>query len=89
MGFLIKDGIRYKVIKYEGILIEEGRVIGIEINNTRIHTVYLPVNTEPQDKIMQHYEGLSEIIAQGLNENRDIAIVGDFNSHIRNWCHVG
>ena len=47
MGFLIKDGIRFKALKYEGILIEEGRTIGIEINNTRIHVIYLPVNTDP------------------------------------------
>ena len=52
MGFLIKNGIKFKVIQYEGILIEEGRTIGLEINNTRIHVVYLPVNTEPQDKII-------------------------------------
>ena len=62
MGFLIKNGIKFKAMQYEGILIEEGRTIGIEINNTRIHVVYLPVNTDPQDKIIQHYEGLSEII---------------------------
>ena len=47
---------------YRGILLEAGRSIGIEINSTQIHAVYLPVNTEPQDKINQHYEGLAEII---------------------------
>ena len=43
----MRNGINFKVIKYEGVLIEEGRSIGIEINSTRIHVVYLPVNTEP------------------------------------------
>ena len=47
MGFLVKNGIRFKTIKYEGILIEAGRSIGIEINDTQLHVVYLPVNTEP------------------------------------------
>ena len=63
VGFLVKNGIKFKTIKYRGILIEAGRSIGVEINNTQIHAVYLPVNTEPQDKIIQHYEGLSEIIS--------------------------
>ena len=66
------------------MLIESGRCIGIEINNTRIQAVYLPVNTEPQDKIIQHYEGLSEIISEGLNDNKDMIILGDLNSHIHN-----
>ena len=34
VGFLVKNGIRFKIIKYEGILIEAGRTIGIEINDT-------------------------------------------------------
>ena len=63
VGFLIKNGIKFKTIEYRGMLIEAGRCIGIEISNTQIQAVYLPVNTEPQDKIIQHYEGLSEIIS--------------------------
>ena len=59
VGLLIKSGIKYKIIKRENILIEEGRAIGIEIGNTQIHTIYLPVNTDPQDKIIQHFEGIS------------------------------
>ena len=62
VGFLVKTGIKFRVIRYEGVLIEAGRSIGIEINDTQVHVVYLPVNTDPQDKIIQHYEGLSEII---------------------------
>ena len=46
--------------------------------------MYLPVNTEPQDKIIQHYEGLTEIVMKGLNGNKKIIIVGDFNSHVHN-----
>ena len=42
----------------------------------------MPVNTDPQDKIIQHYEGLSQVIIQGRNRNKEIIIVGDFNSHI-------
>ena len=64
------------------MLIESGRFLGIEINNHRIQAVYLPVNTEPQDKIIQHYEGLAEIISEGLNDNKDMIILGDLNSHI-------
>lgn len=46
------------------MLIEEGRSIGIEIGNTQIHVVYLPVNTDPPDKISMHYEGISQLIQQ-------------------------
>ena len=34
VGFLIKNGIKYKIIKHESVLIEEGRSIGIEIGAT-------------------------------------------------------
>ena len=44
------------------MLIEEGRSIGIEIGNTQIHVAYMPVNTDPQDKIALHFEGMSQII---------------------------
>ena len=47
VGFLIKQGIKYKVINHEHGLIEEGRSIGIEIGSTQIHVIYMPVNTDP------------------------------------------
>ena len=46
VGLLIQNGVEYKIIKHNSILIEEGRSIGIEIGNTQIHVVYMPVNTE-------------------------------------------
>ena len=51
MGFLIKTGIKYKIIRHDHILIEQGRYIGIEIGTTQIHVVYMPVNTDAPDKI--------------------------------------
>ena len=42
----------------------------------------MPVNTDPQDKINIHYEGVSQIIQQGLQQQKEIIIMGDFNSHI-------
>ena len=47
VGLLIKKGINYKHIPYRGMLMESGRCTGIEISDTRIHAIYLPVNTEP------------------------------------------
>ena len=44
---LIQNGVEYKIIKHNSMLIEEGRAIGIEIGNTQIHIIYMPVNTEP------------------------------------------
>ena len=34
VGLLIQNGIQYKIIKHNSMLIEEGRAIGIEIGNT-------------------------------------------------------
>ena len=51
VGILVQNGIGFRTIKHNSILIEEGRSIGIEIGNTQIHIVYMPVNTDPQDKI--------------------------------------
>ena len=42
----------------------------------------MPVNTEPQDKINQCYEGLSQIIMKGINARKKQIVIGDFNSHI-------
>ena len=30
----------------------------------------MPVNTDPQDKIQQCFEGLSQIIMDGINHNK-------------------
>ena len=49
--FLYKKGIKYKVINHEIDLLEQGRSIGIEIGETQTHVIYMPVNTDPQDKI--------------------------------------
>ena len=49
----------------------------------------MPVNTEPADKIYQCFEGLSQIIMNGVNQNMQQIIVGDLNAHIRGWCHTG
>ena len=42
----------------------------------------MSVNTDPQDKIIQHFEGLSQIIMNARNNNKGIILLGDFNSHI-------
>ena len=34
VGFLIKNGIKFKIVQHERVLIEEGRSIGIEIGAT-------------------------------------------------------
>ena len=39
VGFLIKQGIKYRTIPHERDLIEEGRSVGIEIGTTQIHAV--------------------------------------------------
>lgn len=57
----------------------------IEIENTWINIAYLPVNTEPVDKINLCYEGISDIIMKGYDENKKVIIIGDLNSHIRGW----
>ena len=59
MGFYVKKGIRHGVINHQIDLIEQGRSIGIEIGDTQLHVVYMPVNTDPQDKINQCFEGIS------------------------------
>ena len=46
---------------------EEGRMVSIEIENTWINIAYLPVNTEPVDKINLCYEGISDIIMKGYD----------------------
>ena len=46
---------------------EEGRSTGLLIGMTQIHIIYMPVNTEPQDRIQQCFEGLSHIIMTGIN----------------------
>ena len=48
-------------------LIEEGRSAGLQIGGTQIHIIYMPVNIEPQDRIQQCFEGLSQIIMSGVN----------------------
>ena len=47
VGLLIQNGIDYKIMRHNSILIEEGRSVGIEIGNTQIHVIYMPVNTDP------------------------------------------
>ena len=42
----------------------------IEIENTWINIAYLPVNTEPVDKINLCYEGISDIIMMEYDENK-------------------
>ena len=42
----------------------------------------MPVNTDPHDKIIQCFEGISQIIMNGINSNKKQVIVGDFNAHI-------
>ena len=79
---LIHNGIDYKIIRHNSVLIEKGRSVGIEIGNTQIHIIYMPVNTDPQDKINLHYEGISQLIQQSLNQQKEIIIMGDLNSHI-------
>ena len=82
VGLLIQTGIEYKIIRHNSVLIEQGRSIGIEIGNTQIHIVYMPVNTDPQDKINLHYEGISQLIQQSLRQQKELIIMGDLNSHI-------
>ena len=52
VGILIKQGIQYKVMNTEVNLLEEGRSIGIEIGTTRLYVLYMPVNTDPSDRII-------------------------------------
>ena len=49
----------------------------------------MPVNTDAADKINTCYEGLSQHIMEGISQNKKQIIIGDFNSHIRGWCHDG
>ena len=82
MGFYIKKGIRYGIINHQNDLIENGRSVGIEIGDTQIHEFYMPVSTDPQDRINQCYEGISQILMKGINDNKKQIIIGDLNAHI-------
>ena len=82
VGFYVKNGIRYGTLNHQMDLIEQGRSVGIEIGDTQLHAVYMPVSTDPQDKINQCFEGISQIIMNGINNNKKQIIIGDFNAHI-------
>ena len=51
------------------------------MGNTNIWAVYLPVNSEPADKIAAAFEALSDVIIRGMDDNKRTVIIGDWNSH--------
>ena len=63
-------------------LLEQGRSAGIEIGALHLYIFYMPVNTDPQDRIISNFEGLSQIIMNGINQHKKLIIMGDFNAHI-------